>query len=362
MNRDDCGTDSVPSIHRQVVSKMDSKSDNEHDLRSPSSVCIQRKLSVAVTTNDDVEHEYLEGRPKIVVPQKSNKLKLAGLTRPGSLFKRASTVPMDQDRERHFRPHGVQDFCRIPAPLNVEYWSEPTAETFKVRSKLYLNTRLKAPSDASVFQFLACDLVQVSSPILTGLCAHPQERVQQALRRQGQTGLKELPEFIFAVNYCLPAGAAAGGFTHWVAYFGTDNVAQLNDESTPLGRVCKPFFFGDSDQFRRERFKLIPHVVQGNIIIRKAVGSKPSILGRKLKQYYVRNPRFFEVIVDIASDPVAERIVKLALGGARHLVVDMMFLLEGTCAEELPERILGATRIQHLDLKTSSLQRFVTNV
>ena len=213
-----------------------------------------------------------------------------------------------------------------------------------------------------MFQFLACDLVQVERPILTGLCAHPQERVQQALMRQAQTGGKELPEFIFCVNYCLPAGAAAGGFTHWVAYFGTDDVAQLMDESTPLGRVCKPFFFGDSDQFRQERFKLIPHVVQGNIIIRKAVGSKPSILGRKLKQYYIRNPRYFEICIDIASDPVAERIVKLALGGARHLVVDMMFLLEGTSAEELPERILGGARIQYLDLKTSSLQRVVKQV
>lgn len=222
-----------------------------------------------------------------------------------------------------------------------------------------MQTRVKQPSEPSFFQFLACDLVQVSSPVLSGLCGHPHERVQQALMRQGQTGTKELPEFIFCVNYCLPAGAAAGGFTHWVAYFGTDDVDQLKDETTPLGRVCNPFFFGESDQFRRERFKLIPHVVQGNVIIRKAVGTKPSILGKKLKQYYVRNARYFEIIIDIASDPVAERIVKLALGGARHLVVDMMFLLEGMSAEELPERILGGARIQYLDLKTASLQRFV---
>lgn len=164
------------------------------------------------------------------------------------------------------------------------------------------------------------------------------------------------------MNLVLPAGAAAGGFTHWVAYFGLDDVTLLTDESTPLGRICNPFFFGTSDEFCQDRFKLIPRIVQGNIIVRKAVGDKPSILGRKLKQHYIRNARYFEIIVDIASDPVADRICKLALGGAKHLAVDMMFLLEGTKDEELPERILGGARVQYLDLKTSSLQRFVQNV
>jgi hypothetical protein len=185
--------------------------------------------------------------------------------------------------------------------------------------------------------------------------------VQQALRRELQSGQKELPNFIFCVNYCLPAGAAAGGYTHWVAYYGLDDISLLTDETTPLGRVCNPFFFGDSDVFRHERFKLIPRIVQGNIVVRKAVGSKPSILGRKLKQYYIRNPRYFEIVIDIGSDPIADRIVKLALGSAKHLVVDMMFMLEGISAEELPERILAGARIQNLDLKSSSLQRFVQN-
>jgi hypothetical protein len=63
--------------------------------------------------------------------------------------------------------------------------------------------------------------------------------------------------------------------------------------------------------------------------------------------------------VDIASDAVANRVVRLAAGGAKHLVVDMMFLLEGKCEDELPERILGGARICKLDFKNKDLQRRV---
>ena len=53
---------------------------------------------------------------------------------------------------------------------------------------------------------------------------------------------------------------------------------------TPFGRLAKSFFFGNDDDFRDDHFKLIPKVVEANFIVKNAVGSKPAILGRKLKQ------------------------------------------------------------------------------
>ncbi|KAH8060725.1 hypothetical protein JL722_4838 [Aureococcus anophagefferens] len=50
---------------------------------------------------------------------------------------------------------------------------------------------------------------------------------------------------------------------------------KLRDGSTPLGRVAEPFFFGDDDAFRDDRFKMTPRVVDANWVVRRAVGQNP---------------------------------------------------------------------------------------
>ena len=45
------------------------------------------------------------------------------------------------------------------------------------------------------------------------------------------------------------------------------------------------------------RFKLIPTVVEGPYIVRKAVGNKPALLGRKLNQRYFRGSGYVETDV-----------------------------------------------------------------
>jgi hypothetical protein len=212
-------------------------------------------------------------------------------------------------------------------------------------------TGTKQPSREAVFKLLTIDLLQVQTPIRS-LCAHPKERVQLALQREAETGTREFG-FIFCVNYIVPAAP----YMHWAAYFSIDDVSILRDASTPLGRLAEPFFFGNNDGFRNDVFKLIPRIVEGNFVVRKAVGSKPSLLGNKLKIDYIRGERYLEVVVDIGSDPVAERIVKLALGYAKTMIVDMMFLLEGNDEDTLPERILAGARMENLDLKKKDLQR-----
>jgi hypothetical protein len=235
----------------------------------------------------------------------------------------------------------------------LEAWSEPAAETFQVRGSNYLKDRAKVPSQESAFRLLTVDLVQADKPIYTGLCAHPQERIQQALKRERKTGVKELPPFVFAVNLCVPGEKTY----HQVSYFGIDNMDEIKHPSTPFGRLMNQFIFGESDEFRLKTFKLIPRIVEGNFVVRKAVGSKPTILGRKFKHYFIRGPNYFEIIVDIASDPVAQRIVKLVLGYTKTLVVDMMFLLEGVEEQYLPERAFGGVRLKNIDFKEKDGKR-----
>ena len=64
--------------------------------------------------------------------------------------------------------------------------------------------------------------------------------------------------------------------------------AALKNQATPLGRVARPFFFGDDDTYRDARFKLTPRMLDSNWVVRKAVGQRPAVLGKQLKQWYWR--------------------------------------------------------------------------
>ncbi|CAN0218256.1 unnamed protein product, partial [Laminaria digitata] len=77
------------------------------------------------------------------------------------------------------------------------------------------------------------------------------------------------------------------------------------------------------------RFKLIPSIVSGPFIVRKAVGNKPALLGRKLSQRYFRGSGYVETDVDVGSSIIAEKIVSLCRGYARSLTVELGICLEG---------------------------------
>ena len=77
--------------------------------------------------------------------------------------------------------------------------------------------------------------------------------------------------------------------------------AKINAD-TPFGRVAKPFFNGNDDEFRNNRFKLIPKVIDGNMIIKMAVKDTPTLLGNKLKQYYHKVLRTIAILYDL-TDP-----------------------------------------------------------
>ena len=135
---------------------------------------------------------------------------------------------------------------------------------------------------------------------------------------------------------------------HAVFYYAVDEISTIDErDGAPSSRLCQKFIFGDSDEFRDETFKLIPRIVEGNFLVRKAVGSTPAIMGTRLKQYYVRTERFMEIVLDCGSSQVAEGVIKLSLGYAKTLVVDMGFLLEAVDADHLPERIFGGARIKY---------------
>ena len=244
----------------------------------------------------------------------------------------------------------VSRFETQPPAFNYDYWAEPDANSFMVRGPTYKKDRVKINAGSSVGKLVAVDLVEVDEPIYQGMAAHPNERVQRALKREKKVkeeGKKsDLPPFLVIFNLLIPGPP----FYHLVLYYAIDDMKTIDgSDGTPFSKLCQKFIFGDSDEFRDKTFKLIPQIVEGNFIVRKAVGSTPAIMGKKLRQMYSRTDRYLELILDCASSQVATGVIKLSLGYAKTLMVDMGFVLEGDEEKYLPERIFGCCRLKFID-------------
>lgn len=309
---------------------------------SPSIICQTRKQSTAIAKSADSKHPLLQGRTAMVLSKEQ--------------FPESEQSTNTVSKLKVPKEWSCTQFINEPSPLRQDAWSEPKASSFQVRGKNYMLDGKKIPSQDTAFKLLAVDMVHSSTgTICEGLCGHPNERVQQAIRREKKTGVPQLPPFIFAVNLSIPGTKTY----HLVSYYGVEDMEEIEQQKTPFGRLMNKFIFGDSDEFRNETFKLIPRIVEGNYIIRSAVGSKPSIIGKKIKQHYILGERYFEIVVDISSDSIAQRIVKLALGYSSKLVTDIMYVLEGKDEETLPERIFGGLQLQKIELEKRDGQRMV---
>ena len=97
-------------------------------------------------------------------------------------------------------------------------------------------------------------------------------------------------------------------------------------------------------------FKLIPHIADGSWLIKQSVGTTPVIMGNKLRTTYHATRRYFEVSIDVTSSSAAAYITGMVRGATKSLVIDLAFVLEGQAAHELPEVLLGAVRLHHMDI------------
>lgn len=61
-----------------------------------------------------------------------------------------------------------------------------------------------------------------------------------------------------------------------------------------------------------------------------------------------------EIDVDIGSSTIASAILHLALKYVTAVSIDMGFLIESQCEEELPEKLLGAVRIAHMEMSSAT--------
>ncbi|KAL7472941.1 hypothetical protein ACHAXS_013321 [Conticribra weissflogii] len=237
-----------------------------------------------------------------------------------------------------------------PSPTISDWWAEPDANSFRVRGKTYKHDKMKINAGPSLFRLIAVDIVETDVPIMTGMCLHPKERVQLALQRDKEAKLagqsSDMPPFVFAVNIVLPGPP----HYHMVFYYAVDDMSMIDgSDGTPSSKLCQQFFFTKDDNFRDNTFKLIPQIIEGNFMVRKAVGSTPAIMGNKIKQSYFQGERFFELMIDTGSSAVAAGVIRICNGYAKMIVVDLAFLFEGYDEQTLPERVLGCVRLKNVE-------------
>jgi hypothetical protein len=201
---------------------------------------------------------------------------------------------------------------------------------FRVRSKTFCYDKTKIPTGKHLMDLVAVDWFQDT------------KRMDHVVRRHGCAAQVASGKGLFSwvVNLQVP------GSTHYsmVFYF-------VSKELVP-GSLLQRFVDGD-DEFRNSRLKLIPSVPQGSWIVRQSVGSSPCLLGKAVDCNYIRGPKYLEIDVDIGSSTVAKGVLGLVVGMITTLVVDMAFLVQANTTDELPERLIGAVRVSHVELSSA---------
>ncbi len=235
-------------------------------------------------------------------------------------------------------------YLSSPLPLfpdngGLSCWSKPDHRLFMVRSETYLINRVKAPSAPAPFLCRGVD-VWITDNAERNISRHP-SILGGKLSQENGSGT-------FIVNFLLPFG-------NLVAYF---SVPSLSDMPRNIAIVWEKFVRGDQ-QYRDGKLKLLPVVVDGPWIVRKAVGpgTSPAMLGRDLPlQYYFNEPNagrkgIYEVDVLISASRIARGILNVVKGHTKSITIAFAFILEAAEQAELPETVLCAFQVHSLNLE-----------
>ncbi|XP_074281233.1 protein ENHANCED DISEASE RESISTANCE 2-like isoform X1 [Silene latifolia] len=215
---------------------------------------------------------------------------------------------------------------------DTDCWTNPGGSGFMIRGKTYLDDGAKVRSGDPLLKLIAVDWLKADQSI-DKIALRPSCVVQSEAGRK-------LP-FILVFNLQIPAKPNY----NLVFYYAADR--PVNKDSL-LGK-----FVDGTDSFRDSRLKLIPSIVKGYWMVKRAVGTKACLLGKAVTCKYLRQDNFLEIDVDIGSSAVARSVVGLVLGYVTSLVVDLAILIEANEEAELPEYLLGTVRLSCVRLDSA---------
>ncbi|KAL2338480.1 hypothetical protein Fmac_012926 [Flemingia macrophylla] len=298
---------------------------------------MQDEFYDAITADSSTSDEESDDDEKLVLQEPRVKLKNISWAITTLALKRTAAPDLSEELDPHVTP------IRIPSDLHgslhkgkddndTNCWTSPSGKGFMIRGKNYLKDSSKVVGGDPLLRLVAVDWFTVDKAV-DRIALHPKCLVQT------QAG-KKLP-FILVINLQVPAKPNYS----LVLYYAADR--PINNNSL-LDK-----FVNGSDTFRDSRFKLIPSIVEGYWMVKRAVGTKACLLGKAVTCKYFRQDNFFEIDVDIGSSSVARSVIGLVLGYVTCLVVDLAILIEAKEEAELPEYILGTVRLNRLKLESA---------
>ena len=214
----------------------------------------------------------------------------------------------------------------------------------KLRGHNYMEDHVKVPAKPSIFELIGCEYFRHDVKIFRPFEERDRGTLLHRLRQLGDE------RYYFIVSLIAPVRP----YIHCVLYFAVPAVyhpeypAKAKRRDKAFYSLFRDFVFG-TNSFRNSRFKVVPSVVDGHWAAQNAIDRTPVLLGRKVTQHYHKSQNHFELSVDIGSSKFASGIFKVLSSYASSLTVDLLFVLQGECKSELPERILGSVQIRRPD-------------
>ncbi|XP_022754534.1 protein ENHANCED DISEASE RESISTANCE 2-like isoform X2 [Durio zibethinus] len=283
---------------------------------------LQDEFYDAITGDSSSSSEDEESKDDADKKEKKIKLKNVSWAISSLALKQASAPDANKELDPSVPPVHV-DASQFNGTLHKgkdeadsNCWTSPSGRGFMIRGKTYLKDNAKVMGADPLLKLIAVDWFKVDKAT-DKIALHPRCLVQVPAKP----------------NYSL------------VLYYAAERPVNKN---SLLGK-----FVDGMDMFRDARFKLIPSIVEGYWMVKRAVGTKACLLGKAVTCKYFRQDNFLEIDVDIGSSSVARSVIGLVLGYVTSLVVDLAILIEAKEEAELPEYILGTVRLNRVRLESA---------
>ncbi|KAG1665609.1 hypothetical protein FOA52_003256 [Chlamydomonas sp. UWO 241] len=269
--------------------------------------------------------------------------KLSMRVRPGGAGE--AFVSVDEDGEVEACTMDMEKI-RALSILPTSFWSELHAPgmpcVFDVRGPTYLKDRRKVGAGLSAFTLASIDFFKVP---------HKVDHVARYLPSVRTSGAP----FAIVINVIIPGNPLLNLVANFVVDKHPDVLGSPPSNPQEDDQGWKPFdlvlhrFIHGTDAERSKMLKLIPRIADGSFLIRSAVGTKPVIIGKALPVVYTMTDTYIQCDIDVSANSTAAYATSMVRGAVGSLTVDMAFVLEGMSPFELPECLIGAMRLDHLN-------------